>query len=121
MPLGDSTKLRRPSKQPLSYAARTEQHNWDAELGRIKAQLMLETDSGEAVAEHLLEESLALARRQGARSLELRVAITLARLWKRRDRRNAARQLMSTVCSRFDEGFDTPDLLEAAALLEELV
>jgi predicted ATPase len=67
-----------------------------------------------------LQQALAVARRQQAKSLELRAAMSLARLWQRQGKRDAARELLAPIYSWFSEGFDTADLQEAKALLEEL-
>ena len=61
-----------------------------------------------------------MARRQQAKSLELRAAMSLARLWQRQGKRAAARQLLAEVYGWFTEGFDTADLQEARALLDAL-
>jgi predicted ATPase len=61
-----------------------------------------------------------IARRQSAKSLQLRAAASLARLWFDRGRRSAARDLLAPVYAWFTEGFDTPDLQQAKALLEAL-
>ena len=61
-----------------------------------------------------------MARRQQAKALELRAALSLARLWQGQGQRAAARQLLAEIYSWFTEGFDTPDLQEARGLLEEL-
>jgi predicted ATPase len=61
-----------------------------------------------------------VARRQQARSLELRAAMSLARLWERQGKRTDARELLAPVYGWFTEGFDTADLQEAKALLEML-
>ena len=61
-----------------------------------------------------------MARRQGAKSWELRAAISLARLWQRQGKRDEAHELLVPIYAWFTEGFDTADLLEAKALLEEL-
>ena len=71
-------------------------------------------------AEACFHKSLEIARRQSAKSLELRTAISLAQLWQRHDKRIEARQLLSDIYNSFSEGFDTKDLQEAKALLEEL-
>jgi predicted ATPase len=63
---------------------------------------------------------LTVARRQKAKSLELRVAMSLSRLWQRQDKRAEARQLLAPIYGGFTEGFDTADLQEANTLLEEL-
>jgi predicted ATPase len=61
-----------------------------------------------------------LPRRQQAKSLELRAAMSLSRLWQQQGKRDAAHELLAPVYSWFTEGFDTPDLQEAKTLLEEL-
>ncbi len=70
-------------------------------------------------AEPLLEESLAIARRLQAKSLELQAAISLAQLWRRQGKSGEARDVLAPVLGWFTEGFDTPDLIEAKALLDE--
>jgi predicted ATPase len=67
-----------------------------------------------------LREAVEVARRQGARSLELRAATSLARLLRDQDRRGEARALLKPIYGWFTEGFDTQDLKEAKALLDEL-
>jgi len=67
-----------------------------------------------------LERGLDVARRQQAKSLELRAAMSLARLWQQRGKRAEARELLAPVYGWFTEGFDTADLQEAKALLTEL-
>jgi predicted ATPase len=68
-----------------------------------------------------LRRALEVARQQSARFWELRAALALARLWRGEDRRRGAFALLAPVYGWFAEGFDIPDLKEAAALLEELV
>jgi len=74
-----------------------------------------------AQAEAYFQQALAIACRQQAKSWELRAATSLARLWQRQGQRTAARELLAPVYGWFTEGFDTADLQEAKALLEELV
>ena len=64
--------------------------------------------------------ALAIAREQGSRSFELRAATSLARLWRDQGRRAEARELLAPVYGWFTEGFDTPDLIDAKSLLDEL-
>jgi class 3 adenylate cyclase/predicted ATPase len=71
-------------------------------------------------AESCFQEALQIARRQGAKSAELRAATSLARLWGKHDRRGEARDLLAPVYSWFTEGFDTADLKEAKRVLDEL-
>ena len=61
-----------------------------------------------------------MTRRQQAKSLELRAAMSLSRLWQQQGKRAEARELLAPIYSWFTEGFDTPDLQEAKALLEDL-
>jgi predicted ATPase len=67
-----------------------------------------------------LERGLDVARRQQAKSLELRAAMSLSRLWQRKGRSGAARELLAPIYGWFTEGFDTSDLQEAKVLLDEL-
>ncbi|MCP5081143.1 MAG: adenylate cyclase, partial [Alphaproteobacteria bacterium] len=92
---------------------------WDAELSRIKGELLLGS-SHPAQAEACFQEALQIARTQRAKSWELRAAISLSRLWKKRGRRKEARELLQGIYDWFTEGFDTPDLINAKALLDEL-
>lgn len=90
-----------------------------AELHRVFAELLLAR--GEAKeAEARLCSALRLAREQGARSLELRVATNITNVWRRQNRRLEARELLSSVYGRFAEGHDTPDLKAARAVLSAL-
>ena len=66
------------------------------------------------------QHAMDVARRQEARSLELRAATSLARLWQAQGKVDQARQMLGGIYAWFTEGFDTPDLREAKALLEEL-
>ena len=71
---------------------------------------------GEEAADWL-RRGLAIARGQGARWWELRTAVSLARLWRQQGRKEQARQLLASTHGWFTEGFDTPDLVQAAGLL----
>src|SRR5262249_12611039 len=74
----------------------------------------------EAEAEACFRKALEVARRQEAKSLELRAATSLARLWQQQGKKDEARQMLAEIYSWFTEGFDTKDLQEAKALLEKL-
>src|SRR5262249_20165472 len=105
----------------LAVATATGQHFVDAILHRQKGELLLATDpASSAEAETLFCRALDIARAQEAKSLELRAATSLARLWLRQGKRAEARALLAPVYAWFTEGFDTGDLVEAKALIEEL-
>jgi predicted ATPase len=70
--------------------------------------------------EACVQQALAVARRQQAKSLELRAATSLSRLWQQQGKRVEARELLAPIYGWFTEGFDTADLQDAEALLEEL-
>jgi predicted ATPase len=98
---------------------RTGELRHEVELNRLKGELLLR--QGEAArAEACFQRALDIARHQQARSLELRAATNLARLWPQQGKRDEARQLLAEVYGWFTEGFDTADLQEARALLEAL-
>jgi predicted ATPase len=100
--------------------AETTQDRWaEAELRRVRGDLLLAT--GRALeAEDSFREALSVARRQTGRLWELRVAVSLARLWHGEGRNEEARTLLQPIYGWFIEGFDTPDLKEAKILLDEL-
>jgi predicted ATPase len=82
--------------------------------------LLRQPETPPAEAETWFRQALDVARRQEAKALELRAAMSLARLWQQQGRCAAARDLLAPICGWFTEGFDTADLQEAKALLEEL-
>ena len=93
----------------------------EAELHRLKGELLLMLPlDHQAAAETCFLQALAIARRQPAKSLELRVVVSLARLWQHQGKCAEARQMLAEIYHWFTEGFDTVDLQEAKALLEEL-
>jgi tetratricopeptide (TPR) repeat protein len=102
----------------LAASAQGRQSFYDAELLRLKGELLLSRD--EAGAEIFFHRALDVARSQEARSLELRAATEIARLWQRQGKRGEARDLLQPVYDWFTEGFDTQDLKDAKALLEAL-
>jgi predicted ATPase len=93
----------------------------EAEVSRIAGEIALKSPRpDEAKAEAYFERALAVAREQQAKSWELRAAMGLARLWRDEGKRQQARDLLAPVYGWFTEGFDTLDLKEAKALLEQL-
>jgi predicted ATPase len=92
-----------------------------AEAYRLQGELLLRQatpDTAQAAA--CFQQALAIARRQQAKSWELRAAMSLCRLWQRQGKRGEARVLLTPIYGWFTEGFDTADLQEASALLGEL-
>ena len=103
------------------YGAReTSERWWDAELHRLRAELLLRGGAAAAEAEAALRRALEIARGQQAKSLELRAARALARLWAGSGRTAEARDLLAPVYSSFAEGLETPDLVGARAFLSRL-
>jgi predicted ATPase len=98
-----------------------EERYWEAEVARLRGVLLLrQPGTPPAEAEAWLQRALDVARRQEAKSLELRAAMSLSRLWQQQRKRDEARGLLAPVYGWFTEGFDTADLQEAKALLEAL-
>jgi predicted ATPase len=91
----------------------------EAHLHRLRGDL-LDATGDHMGGEQSYERALAISRRQGAKVFELRAATSLARLWRDQGKRNKARELLAPVYGWFTEGFDTRDLTEAKALLQEL-
>jgi predicted ATPase len=105
----------------LARLGQSEVQWWEAELHRLKGALWLQHAGAQPEeAEACFQQALAVARRQQAKSLELRAAVSLSRLWQHQGKRVEARDLLAPIYSWFTEGFDTADLQEAKALLEEL-
>ena len=103
----------------LEIAERRGERSLEAELNRHKGQLLLRQGHTEA-AEVLYRKALGIAVEQGAKLWELRAAMSLARLHRDQGGGAEARDLLAPVYDWFTEGFDTPDLREAKALLSEL-
>jgi predicted ATPase len=98
-----------------------EDHWWEAVVHRLRGVLLLrQPGTPQAEAEAWLQRALDIARRQEAKSLELRAAMSLGRLWQQQGKWAAARALLAPVYDWFTEGFDTTDLQEAKALLDTL-
>ena len=104
-------------------AVETTKERWcEAEVHRIAGEITLKSPEPDAVkAQAYFERALAVARQQQAKSWEVRAAMSMARLWRDQGKRQQARDLLSPVYGWFTEGFDTLDLKEAKALLDDLV
>ena len=101
----------------------TTKEKWcEAEIHRTAGEITLISPEPDAVkAEAYFQRALTVARKQQAKSWELRAAMSLARLWRDQGKVSEARELLAPVYDWFTEGFNTVDLKEAKALLEELV
>jgi predicted ATPase len=103
-------------------AIQTNKHTSDeAEIHRAAGEIaLMQWQPDAAKAEAYFQRALSVARAQQAKSWELRAAMSTARLWRDQGKVQQARELLAPVYDWFTEGFDTPDLKEAKALLEEL-
>jgi predicted ATPase len=106
--------------EALTMVDKTAEGWWAAELHRLKGELLLRQASPTEEVEGCFRQALEIARPQQAKSLELRAAMSLSRLWQQQGKRAAAHELLAPIYGWFTEGFDTADLQEAKALLEEL-
>jgi DNA-binding winged helix-turn-helix (wHTH) protein/predicted ATPase len=107
--------------QAFNDVRKTDESWWEPELHRLRGVLLASEICGRSVeAEECFQKAIEAARRQQAKSLELRAAVSLARLWRDHGRRADARRLVSEIYQWFTEGFDTADLLGAKSLIEEL-
>jgi predicted ATPase len=105
--------------EALATVHKTGERFYEAELYRLKGELLLARSTRQtAEAETCFQQALDVARHQQAKSLELRAAMSLSRLWQRQDKQDAARELLVPIYGWFTEGFDTADLQEAKALLD---
>jgi predicted ATPase len=106
----------------LVLVASTKARWWEAEMFRVKGELLcaLTTDRATEAAD-CFHQALTVVRRQQAKSWELRAAMSLARLWQQQGRRDEAHDLLAPIYGWFTEGFETADLQEAKALLEDLL
>jgi predicted ATPase len=126
--------------EALTVVDKTGERMYEAELYRLKGMLTLQsqaslgqvqdqsavinlrplTSDPHGEAEACFQKAIEIARRQQAKSLELRAAMSLSRLWQKQGKRDEARQMLAEIYGWFTEGFDTKDLQEAKALIEEL-
>jgi predicted ATPase len=104
-------------ERALAAAQGSDERMYEAEIHRLTGELLLQKDR-EADAEECFCRALEVAARQQAKSLELRAAMSLHRLWQRKGKLADARRLLAGICNWFTEGFDTADLRDARALLD---
>jgi predicted ATPase len=105
--------------EALALVEKSGECYWEAELYRLKGELLLMHDAS-AAAEASFHKAIEVARGQSAKSLELRAITSLSHLWQQQGERDRARQMLAEIYGWFTEGFDTRDLQEAKALLDEL-
>ncbi len=128
VPVAEAARIRGRPEEGLDVLAdamaiveNTGERYLEAELHRLQGELLLARSPGDhGPAEGVFQKALSVARAQQAKSLELRAATSLARLWQVQGKTTAARDLLAPVYQSFSEGFDTPDLKSANALLDEL-
>ena len=119
--LGQPDDARRRIDDAIDKVERSKEKWCEAEVHRIAGEVELKPPQPDAAkAEAYFERALAVARQQQTKSWELRAAMSMARLWRDQGKRNEARDLLAPVYGWFTEGFDTLDLKEAKALLDEL-
>jgi predicted ATPase len=97
----------------------TDEREHEAELNRLHGDLLLATGD-ESAADRAYHQALVVAKRQSAKFWELRAATSLARLWRDQGKRTEARDLLAPIYGWFSEGFDTPVLQDAKALVDQL-
>jgi len=119
--IGQFDEARRCISEALSTIETTKEKWQEAEINRLAGEIAFMSAEPDAVkAEAYFERALAVARQQQAKSWELRAAMSMARFWRGQGKRDEARDLLAPVYGWFTEGFDTLDLKEAKALLDEL-
>ena len=119
--LGQLDEAWRCISEAIAVVATSKERRWEAEANRIAGEITLTfPEHDTAKAEAYFERALAVARQQQAKSWELRAAMSMARLWRDQGKRDQARDVLAPVYGWFTEGFDSRDLKEAKALLEEL-
>src|SRR5262249_3447767 len=113
--------------EALEFVDRTEERFYEAELYRLKGELTLAQSSVQGLASSVQKEAEAcfhkaieIAHRQQAKALELRATVSLARLWQQQGKKAEAHVMLADIYNWFTDGFETKDLQEAKALLEEL-
>jgi class 3 adenylate cyclase/predicted ATPase len=106
--------------EALVVVNKSEERWYEAELHRLKGELLRQNGQTEAEVEACFHQAVDMARRQSAKSLELRAVMSLSRLWQGQGKRKEARRMIQEIYGWFSEGFDTADLKEAKILLEEL-
>ena len=105
--------------EAFAMVEKTDECYWKSELYRLKGELLLK-EGDDIKAEVSYQKAIEIARKQSAKSLELRAVMSLCRLWEKQGNKTEARQMLAEIYNWFTEGFDTPDLIEAKELYQEL-
>src|SRR5262249_32181554 len=118
--------------EALALVEKTEERFWQAEIYRLTGELLIEVEGagrtggaaegmqGVESPEGCFLTAIEIARRQEGKSLELRATVSLCRLWQQQGKKDEARHMLADIYGFFTEGFDTIDLQQAQALLQEL-
>ena len=108
-------------QQAVNVLRKSDENWWESAIHRLTGEILLAQHSGaEKQAETLFLQAIDVAQAQNAKSLELRAATSLARLWLRQTKTDQARGLLAPIFNWFTEGFETTDLRAAKTLLDEL-
>jgi predicted ATPase len=119
--LGQFNEARSYLGEAMTAVETTKEKWYEADVRRIAGEIaLMSPERDTAKAEAHFERALAVARAQQAKSFELRAAMSMARLWRDQGKRDEARDLLAPIYGWFSEGFDTSDLKQAKALLDEL-
>jgi len=105
--------------EAFKFVEETDERYWESELFRLKGELLI-MDGEISGAEACMNRAIEIAQKQSAKSLELRAAMSLSRLWQQRGKKTQAKKMLVEVYNWFTEGFDTPDFIEAKELLDKL-
>ena len=120
--LGQFDDAWRCISEALTRIDTTKERWFEADFNRIAGEVVRRSPEWDAVqVEAYFERALAVARAQQAKSWELRATMSMARLWRDQGKRDKARELLAPIYGWFSEGFDTPVLKEARALLDQMV
>jgi predicted ATPase len=106
--------------EALALAEKTDERYYEPELRRLMGELLLAQSSDHAGAEGYFQQAIETARRQKSRAWELRATVSLAALWQQQSRIEQARDALAAIYGTYTEGFTTPDLVDAKALLAQL-
>lgn len=115
---GDPDKALAVLDEAFAYVEKTGERYWEAELYRLKGEVLSKQGDGDCAETNFIQ-AIEIARRQSAKSLELRAVMSLCHLWERQGKREEAHQILTEIYDWFTEGFETPDLIEAKKLLRE--